>query len=111
MALPSPETLDRLKAVVGPAGWTDDPDRLAPHLVEWRDRHFGQTPLMLSPASTEEVAAIVRICAETETALTPQGGNTGVVGGQIPHATGCSCNPAHHSIDCSTTTLSNSRAR
>jgi FAD/FMN-containing dehydrogenase len=78
------ETLDRLKAAVGPSGWTDDPELLAPHLVEWRDRHFGETPLMLSPASTAEVAAIVGICAETGTALTPQGGNTGLVGGQIP---------------------------
>jgi FAD/FMN-containing dehydrogenase len=84
MQEPSRETLDRLKATVGPAGWTDDPDRLAAHLVEWRDRHQGHTPLMLSPANTEEVAAIVRICAETGTALTPQGGNTGLVGGQIP---------------------------
>ena len=84
MAAPSPATLARLKDVVGAKGWTDDPERLAPHLVEWRDRHFGATPLMLQPATTGEVAAIVGICAETGTALTPQGGNTGLVGGQIP---------------------------
>ena len=80
----APETIARLKAVVGEAGWTDDQARIAPRLVEWRDRHFGATPLMLMPASTEEVAAVVRICAETGTALTPQGGGTGLVGGQIP---------------------------
>jgi FAD/FMN-containing dehydrogenase len=82
--LPSLATLDRLKALLGPQGWSDDPDRLAPKLVEWRDRWRGQTPLLLLPGSTAEVAAIVTLCAETGTALTLQGGNTGLVGGQIP---------------------------
>ena len=76
--------LDRLKSSVAPGGWSDDPDRLAPKLVEWRDRWSGTTPLLLLPRSTEEVASIVRVCAETGMALTPQGGNTGLVGGQIP---------------------------
>jgi len=84
MKQPTPESLARLKTVVGPQGWSDDPERLAPRLVEWRDQHQGSTPLMLMPASTAEVAAIVRICAETAVPLTPQGGNTGLVGGQIP---------------------------
>jgi FAD/FMN-containing dehydrogenase len=81
---PSPETLARLKAAVGPHGWSEDPDRIAPKLVEWRDRWRGSTPLLLLPRTTAEVAGIVRACAETGTALTPQGGNTGLVGGQIP---------------------------
>jgi D-lactate dehydrogenase (cytochrome) len=76
--------LDRFKTIVGPKGWTDDAATLAPHLTEWRDRYRGTTPLMLSPASTAEVAAIVTLCAETRTPLVPQGGNTGLVGGQIP---------------------------
>ena len=63
--------VDRLKALLGPTGWSDDPDRLAPKLVEWRERWSGSTPLMLLPRSTEEVAAIVTICAETNTPLTP----------------------------------------
>jgi FAD/FMN-containing dehydrogenase len=78
------KVLDRLKAVVGPGGWSDDPDRLAPKLVEWRERWSGATPILLLPKTTEEVAAIITICAETKTAVTPQGGNTGLVGGQIP---------------------------
>ena len=83
-AAPSPLAVSALKACVGPDGWSDDPDRLAPKLREWRDRWRGTTPLLLLPRSTEEVAAIVRLCAEHKVALTPQGGNTGLVGGQIP---------------------------
>ncbi|MFN7264519.1 MAG: hydroxyacid dehydrogenase, partial [Phenylobacterium sp.] len=60
---PSDDLVNRLKALVGPEGWTDDPEILAPRLVEWRDRWSGRTPLMLSPASTEETAAIVGLCA------------------------------------------------
>ena len=81
---PSDDLVHRLKALVGPEGWTDDPDILAPRLVEWRDRWSGRTPLMLSPASTEETAAIVGLCAAAGAPLTVQGGNTGLVGGQIP---------------------------
>lgn len=81
---PSADLLDRLKALVGPDGWTDDPEVLAPRLVEWRGRWSGHTPFMLSPASMEETAAIVRLCAGEGAPLTVQGGNTGLVGGQIP---------------------------
>lgn len=79
-----PKVLDRLKAIVGPQGWSDDADRIAPKLIEWRERWSGATPILLLPKTTEEVAAIVTVCAETGTAITPQGGNTGLVGGQIP---------------------------
>lgn len=74
----------RLKDALGPRGWSEDADRIAPKLVEWRERWKGSTPLLLLPASTEDVAAAITICAETGTAVTPQGGNTGLVGGQIP---------------------------
>lgn len=76
--------LDRLKSIVGPGGWTDDPEALQPHLTEWRDRYVGRTPLMVSPASTEEVSAVVQACAGTGTGIVPQGGNTGLCGGAIP---------------------------
>jgi FAD/FMN-containing dehydrogenase len=85
MTLPVPaDVISRLKAVLGDGGWSQDPDRLAPKLVEWRDRWSGSTPLLALPRSTAEVAAIIGICAESRTAITPQGGNTGLVGGQIP---------------------------
>jgi FAD/FMN-containing dehydrogenase len=57
---------------------------LAPHLVEWRGRYRGTSPFLALPASTTEVADVVKLCAEAGVAITPQGGNTGLVGGQIP---------------------------
>ncbi len=83
LAVPA-DVISRLKAVVGDGGWSQDPDRLAPKLVEWRDRWSGRTPLLLLPRTTEQVAAVVGVCAESGTAITAQGGNTGLVGGQIP---------------------------
>ena len=84
MTSPAPETLDQLKAALGPDGWSQDPDRIAPKLIEWRGRWRGETPLLLLPRTAQETALVVRICAETGTAVTPQGGGTGLVGGQIP---------------------------
>src|SRR5579872_5189161 len=83
LAVPA-DVISRLKAVLGEGGWSQDADRLAPKLVEWRDRWSGTTPLLVLPRSTAEVAAVVGICAESGTPITPQGGNTGLVGGQIP---------------------------
>ena len=83
-AAPSRQALDALKAAIGEGGWSDDPDRIGPKLAEWRDRWRGNTPLLLLPRTTAEVAAIVRACAERHIAITLQGGNTGLVGGQIP---------------------------
>jgi len=85
MTKPVPaDTLSRLKAVLGAGGWSQDPDRLAPKLKEWRGRWIGETPLLVLPRSTAEVAAVVGICAADGVAITPQGGNTGLVAGQIP---------------------------
>jgi FAD/FMN-containing dehydrogenase len=84
MTSPSPEALAALKAAAGPGGWTDDPSDIAPWLTEWRNRWKGNTPLMLTPRSTEEVARLVTICAQHRVAIVPQGGDTGLVGGQIP---------------------------
>ena len=84
MNAPSPDVIDRLKAAAGEGGWSQDPGRIAPKLVEWRGRFVGNTPLLLLPDTPERVAALIAICAETGTAVTPQGGDTGLVGGQIP---------------------------
>ena len=84
----SRDVLDRLKAAAGAGGWSEDAAEIAPYLVEWRERFRGATPLMLKPASVDAVAAIVRAAAETRTPLVPQGGNTGLAGGQIPSADG-----------------------
>jgi FAD/FMN-containing dehydrogenase len=80
--------LDRLKAIVGEENWTSDPAALRPHLTEWRDRYHGNTPIMVSPDSTAQVSAVVRACADARTAIVPQGGNTGLCGGAIPHESG-----------------------
>jgi len=83
LAIPA-DVISRLKAVLGEGGWSQDPARLAPKLVEWRDRWSGSTPLLALPKTTAQVAAVVGVCAESGVAITPQGGNTGLVGGQIP---------------------------
>ena len=84
----SPELLDELKKVVGANGWTSDPGALEAHLTEWRGAVRGETAIMVSPATTEQVSAIVRICAQHGVGLVPQGGNTGLCGGAIPDETG-----------------------
>ena len=80
----SEDVISRLKSALGPDGWSQDPERLAPKLVEWRDRWRGATPLLLLPRATAEVSAVVGICAEARAPIVPQGGNTGLVAGQIP---------------------------
>src|SRR5437870_11454968 len=79
------EVVERLKAVVGPAGYLDDPADVAPYCKSWRDDWVGRVPIVLRPKSTEEVAGIVRICAAGGVAIVPQGGNTGLTGGSQPH--------------------------
>ena len=64
--------------------WTQDIDIIAPHLTEWRDKYFGNTPLMLTPRSTQDVSDAVKLCAKHKIAIMPQGGNTGLVGGNTP---------------------------
>ncbi|HXS05727.1 MAG TPA: FAD-binding oxidoreductase [Rhizomicrobium sp.] len=77
-------TFDRLKDAAGPNGFTEDAREIAPYLEEWRGRAHGKSALLLRPATTEQVSAILAICHETGTPIVPQGGNTGLVGGQIP---------------------------
>ena len=85
---PSPDLLSRLAALLGPKGFATSDDDLAPWLSDWRGKYHGRAAAMLSPASTEEVAAIVRLCAENDAAIVPQGGNSGMVGGATPDASG-----------------------
>jgi FAD/FMN-containing dehydrogenase len=82
--LPSPETLDRLAAVVGEKNVTRDAQGMQAYMREWRGLWHGSSPLVLRPSSTEEVSAILAICNETRTPIVPQSGNTGLTGGQIP---------------------------
>ena len=84
MAQQKTEGLNALKSNLPASAWTDDADIIAPHLTEWRDKYFGDTPLMLTPGSTSEVSDAVKICAQHGLKIVPQGGNTGLVGGQTP---------------------------
>jgi FAD/FMN-containing dehydrogenase len=76
--------LNALAARLGPKGLITDPAALAPRLTEWRGRYTGQTPALALPANLDEVVDLVKICVTHGVSLTPQGGNTGLVGGQIP---------------------------
>src|SRR5579872_3723299 len=78
------EPFERLKAAAGPNGFSEDPRELAPYLEEWRGRTHGKSTLLLKPQTTEQVSAILTVCHQTGTRIVPQGGNTGLVGGQIP---------------------------
>ena len=80
--------VDELKAIVGPRGWTTDAIELQAHLTEWRDELRGETAIMVSPASTAEVADVIRACSTAGVGVVPQGGNTGLCGGAIPDQTG-----------------------
>jgi FAD/FMN-containing dehydrogenase len=75
---------ERLKAAAGPNGFSEDKNEIAPYLEEWRGRTHGKSALLLKPQTTEQVSAILAICYQTGTHIVPQGGNTGLVGGQIP---------------------------
>lgn len=85
MTPPSPAVIDELKAAVGAGGWTEDADEIAPALTEWRARWTGSTPILLTPRSADEAARAVAVCARHGVAVVPQGGNTGLVGGQTPY--------------------------
>ena len=80
-----PALLARFAAIVGDKYAIQDPDLQAPYLVEMRGLFRGHTPMVLRPGSVAEVSAILKLANETMTAIVPQGGNTGLVGGQIPH--------------------------
>lgn len=83
----SSQLLAELKALAGPGGHIEDQAELAASLTEWRGLFRGTTPLMMLPDSTAAVAAILGFCHQHRIAVVPQGGNTGLVGGAIPHST------------------------
>jgi D-lactate dehydrogenase (cytochrome) len=83
-AVADPALLTRFAAIVGEKNAITDPQAQAPYLIEMRDMFRGHTPMVLRPGSVAEVAAIVTLANDTATAIVPQGGNTGLVGGQTP---------------------------
>ncbi len=87
-ACPKPESsgdlIARLESVVGPKGLVTDPADMEPHLHDRRERYRARARCVVKPASTEETAEVVRICAAQGVPIVPQGGNTGLVAGGIP---------------------------
>ncbi len=84
----SASILDDMAAIVGAKNIITDADAMVPYLKEWRDLFRGKAQAIVRPGSTQEVAELVKLAARTDTKLVPQGGNTGLVGGQIPIAEG-----------------------
>jgi FAD/FMN-containing dehydrogenase len=82
------EALDRIRAIVGPRGWIADAQDMAPYLVEERGLYRGRARMVVRPGSTQEVADVVKTCIDAGLAIVPQSGNTGLVGGGIPHEHG-----------------------
>ena len=82
------ERIAAFAAIVGPSHVVVDPQDQAGYLTDWRHRYTGRAFAVLRPASVDEVAAIVRFCARERIPVVAQGGNTGLVGGATPDASG-----------------------
>jgi FAD/FMN-containing dehydrogenase len=80
----SADLLSRFAAIVGEKYAITDPQAQAPYLTELRDLYRGRSPMVLRPGTVAEVSAILALANDTGTPIVPQGGNTGLVGGQLP---------------------------
>ena len=80
--------IDQFRELLGPAAVSTEVPDMEPYVVDWRGRTRGSALAVLKPAATEEVASIVRLCAQSGIAIVPQGGNTGQCAGAVPAANG-----------------------
>ena len=80
--------LAAIRDVVGDRGMLTDPADTAAFSQDWRRLYQGRTPAVIRPATTQEAAAVMRLCAEAGTSIVPQGGNTSMVGGAVPAENG-----------------------
>src|SRR3954463_2694494 len=81
----APELIEQFRKIVGERHAITDAADIEAYVTEERNLFHGRTPLVLRPGTTAEVAAICKLAGEHRIALVPQGGNTGLVGGQTPH--------------------------
>src|SRR6056297_336509 len=81
----SSDFLKAAKSLLGDKGWRMDAESLEEAATPWRGTYAGHTPFLALPDSTETVASLVKLCAEHKVAITPQGGNTGLVDAGTPH--------------------------
>lgn len=79
---------EQILAILGPRGFTRDPQLMDGWLTDWRGVYTGAALGLASPASSAEVAEVIRLCAAHGVPIVPQGGNSGMVGGATPDATG-----------------------
>lgn len=78
--------IDRLLEIVGPKGIIADPAEMMPYLTDWRGRKQGDAVCVVLPATTEEVAAVLRLMAAERQPVFPLGGNTGLCYGAVPES-------------------------
>ncbi len=83
------EFLTQVRTIVGQTNVTTNVTDMAPYLEERRGLYVGKAAAIVRPGSTDEVAAVMKLAHETGTIVVPQGGNTGLVGGQTPDQSGC----------------------
>ena len=81
----APELIDQFREIVGERHAITDANDIQPYVTEERNLFHGRSPLVLRPGSTAEVSEICKLASAHNIALVPQGGNTGLVGGQTPH--------------------------
>jgi FAD/FMN-containing dehydrogenase len=112
--MPDP-LLAALAQIVGPGHVLSEPEARAGYERDWTGRWRGDALAVVRPADTAEVAAVVSACARAGAAIVPQGGNTGLVGGGVPRASGAARRPqivllttrlnAVHDVDTATAQL------
>jgi len=83
-----PALLQKLRDIVGDEAVTTNVTDMAPYLEERRGLYVGKAAAIVRPGSTAEVAAVMKLAHATDTIVVPQGGNTGLVGGQTPDQSG-----------------------
>ncbi|WP_349572989.1 FAD-binding oxidoreductase [Azotobacter salinestris] len=83
-----PDFIEKIRDVVGAGGLIEDGEQMRSYLTDWRNAFRGKAALVVRPATTGEVAAVVRLCHAAEVPLVPQGGNTGLCGGSMPDDSG-----------------------
>ena len=80
--------LEDAAQLLGPRGLSRDAQIMEPWLTDWRGRYTGRALALASPANTQEVAALVRLCQQHRVPIVPQGGNSGMSGGATPDGSG-----------------------
>ena len=80
--------VEQFRSIVGAENVLTEPSAMGPYLVDWRGRYHGRSQCVVRPSSTQELAAVVRLCDQSGVAMVPQGGNTSHCGGGIPDTSG-----------------------